>query len=120
MKRHFVKKHGSNFKDKMVIRKKKKKSGFRDSKDFIETVLKIAIQTNIPLRFWNNRHVRRLVGVHVSQFRTTVNARKVRKLLTARGQSNTVLIREKLQKTMFPLKFDIGSKLGKFFLGVNA
>lgn len=82
-------------------------------------IVNIAAKCTVSLRFWDHPEVRRLVKIHEITHKTKVNSRRVRKGILKKWNDMKTAIAHKLAGTLFPLKYDIGSRKGKSYLGVN-
>lgn len=90
---------------------------FESKEEYLQCVTRITTDTSIPLRFWDNADVRRLLRHHEKRHNFKVSSRSVRKEIMSRSSK---MITDKLRNKLFPMKNDVGSKRGKFFLGINA
>lgn len=123
IKRHYSRSHSTAFRSVRTNAPKriKKDEGYFTSKEeLIDCITRIATATNVPLRFWDNPDVRKLVKIHTCRLRVNVNSRMVRKAILLQHKTLIARISKYLHKKVFAIKYDLGSRKGKYFLALNA
>lgn len=110
IKRHYKTHHNVSFlpSNRPQYKKSKKRNVdnglFHTKEELLECIVNIASKYNVPLRFWNDKNVRRLIRVHVVRYGITINSSKVRKGILQKAEEVKAFVARKLAKRMFALK----------------
>lgn len=93
---------------------------FRDKDDLHRHCVKHLSQNALAYAYWDSPTTRRVYSVFEEAFKTSLRGRKMRDHVLEQSQRITRLIEEKLAGRMFSIKYDIGSRFMRSFLGISA
>lgn len=86
--------------------------------EFIKDCVRHHVMQNQPFTYWDADTTRNLYSIYEKKFNVSIRSRKMREHLVEASHRISYAIEQRLHNRLFSLKFDIGSRFNRSFLGV--